>query len=92
MFTYEDPDDDQPLTPNEYPSPKDVYESYVDDGREGDLGWMYDKRWTKRRILITALLLLALFGLILAGLIGVVQLLTTPNAPPTPTPFPLPRV
>ena len=31
MFTYEDPDDDQPLTPNEYPSPKDVYESYVDE-------------------------------------------------------------
>lgn len=91
MFTYEDPDDDQPLSPSEYPSPKDVYESYVDDDKDGDIGWMYDKRWTKRRILITALLLLALLGFVLAGLIGVVQLIITPNAPP-PTLPPLPRV
>jgi hypothetical protein len=91
MFTYEDPDDDRPISPNEYPSPKDVYDSYVDDEKDGDLGWMYDKRWTKRRILITALLLLALLGFVLAGIIGVIQLLATPNVPP-PTLPPLPRV
>jgi hypothetical protein len=88
MFTYEDPDDDRPITPNEYPSPKDVYDSYVDDDKDGDLGWMYDKRWTKRRILITALLLLALLGFVLASIIGVIQLLATPNAPPTLPPLP----
>lgn len=91
MFTYEDPDDDQPISPNEYPSPRDVYESYVDDDKDGDIGWMYDKRWTKRRILITALLLLALLGFVLAGLLGIVQLIMTPNVPP-PTLPPLPRV
>ena len=91
MFTYEDPDDDRPISPNEYPSPKDVYNSYVDDEKDGDLGWMYDRRWTKRRILITALLLLALLGFVLAGIIGVLQLITTPNVPP-PTLPPLPRV
>jgi hypothetical protein len=91
MF-YDDTDDnDRPLSPNEYPSPRDVYDSYVDDDEDGDLGWMYDKRWTTRRILITALLLLALFGFVLAGIIGVLQLLATPNAPP-PTLPPLPRV
>lgn len=83
---------DQPISPNEYPSPKDVYDSYVDDDKDGDIGWMYDKRWTKRRILITALLLLALLGFVLAGLIGIVQLITTPNGPPPPTLPPLPRV
>lgn len=90
---YYDDDHDQPLSERDYPSPRDVYDSYVEDEREVDLGWLYDRRWTLRRILITALLLLALLGLILAGLIGVIQLILIPNTPipPTAPPF-LPRV
>ena len=91
MFYDDTDDDDRPITLNDYPSPKDVYDSYVEDDEPADLGWMYDKTWTKRRILITAILLLALLGFVLAGIIGVVQLITTPNAPP-PTLPPLPRV
>jgi hypothetical protein len=89
---YYDDEDDAPLTERDYPSPKDVYESYVED-REVDLGWLHDRRWTARRILVVTLLLLALLGLILAGIVGVIQLLLIPNPPIAPTAPPLlPRV
>jgi hypothetical protein len=90
---YYDDEDDAPLSERDYPSPKDVYESYVEDDREVDLGWLHDRRWTARRILVVALLLLALLGLIAAGIVGVIQLLLIPNTPIPPTAPPLlPRV
>ncbi len=89
---YYDDEDDEPLSERDYPSPKDVYDSYVEDDRDVDLGWLHDKRWTARRIIITTLLLLALLGLILAGIIGVIQLILIPNTPPPTVPPLLPRV
>ncbi|HYO87320.1 MAG TPA: hypothetical protein VER79_01660 [Candidatus Limnocylindrales bacterium] len=89
MIYYDDEEDDRPLSERDYPSPKDVYDSYVEDEREVDLGWLHDQHWSARRILITTLLLLALLGLILAGLIGVIQLILIPNTPP-PTLPPIP--
>lgn len=92
MIDYDD-DHDQLLSERDYPSPRDVYESYVEDEGKVDLGWLYDRRWTARRILIITLLLLALLGLILAGIIGVIQLILIPNTPIPPTAPPyLPRV
>lgn len=91
MFRYDHSDDDRPLTERDLPSPKDVYDSYVDDGDEPDLGWMYDRRWTTRRILITALLLIALLALVAVSIVGVFELLFAP-ATPVPTLPPLPRV
>jgi hypothetical protein len=81
----------RPLEDEEYPSVRDMADSYRDDDAI-DIGWQYDKSWTARRIIFTALIVIAVSGFLLYSFSGVIDLLQNGGAPvynaipPTPMP------
>ncbi|MBE2184988.1 MAG: hypothetical protein IAE89_16275 [Anaerolineae bacterium] len=76
------------------PQPIDIENSWRTPDSETDLGWAEDKTWTKRRIIITAIVLFALIAFLATTMIGVLEFVNTvTGGAPTPVPtIPLPRV
>ncbi len=76
------------------PQPRDIEESWRTSDSETDLGWAEDKTWTKRRIIITAIILFALLAFLATTMIGLLDFLNTVTGrAPTPIPtLPLPRI
>jgi hypothetical protein len=73
---------------NDDPQPRDIIDSWRPD-TEADAGWMNDTRWTARRIILTAIVLIGLIALVAGTMVGVVEFVSTlgnppPTLPPTP--------
>lgn len=69
----------EPIRPDEYPSIRDVIDSWRPDSAV-DLGWQSDRIWTARRVFFTAVILLFLFLFLVYSLQG---LFAPPAAVPT---------
>lgn len=72
------------------PQPRDIEESWRDD--DVDTGWTEDRGWTPRRVIMVAIVLLALIAFLATSMPGLFEALRPAASPPTPTPIPLPML
>lgn len=72
------------------PQPRDIEASWRDG--DVDTGWTEDRVWTPRRVIMVAIVLLALLAFLATSIPGIFEALRPGALPPTPTPPPLPML
>lgn len=74
----------------DHPQPRDIEASWRED--DADAGWTEDSTWTARRVIMVAIVLLALIAFLATSIPGVFEALRPVASPPAPTPVPLPML